>query len=366
MLFNLKTKQQRDVLLPQVVSFIQEVRWLPSGKQLLVLFSSGYSGVRDLGSQLGMLSVGSGYFRRVTNDWIDHEGISLSGDGKTIATLFKQRRAEVRFYDASGTTLTSTAPVPQRADTIAWLNEDQLVMAPYPEVLNRGSGEFNEFSLNLPPGPGSRTYWNSDVANTTPAVCEDGRLIFDLAVNNEFWLLLTDSHGQYLRTLIKVQAGGMFCQQDKDRVYYSPANSAEASIWSVPLSGGEAKKLLPLPRPSPVVYSSDGRFAAYLVESAGRSTAGVVDLNERKVEREFTLGNHAQGTLPHFTPDGHALAFVEEEKGGFSLVIQPLDGSKPHSVTGRFKDPILDCGWSPSGKLLAIYLDESTSDDNVG
>jgi Tol biopolymer transport system component len=98
------------------------------------------------------------------------------------------------------------------------------------------------------------------------------------------------------------------------------------------------------------------------LEDAGRATATIVDISQRSIVRELPLINHARGTLPHFSSDGDALAFVEQQKQGFALVLQPIDGLEPRVLTALFKDPISDFGWSPSGNYLAIMLEHATSD----
>jgi Tol biopolymer transport system component len=98
------------------------------------------------------------------------------------------------------------------------------------------------------------------------------------------------------------------------------------------------------------------------LDDAGSSKATIISIEQRKVVKELSLANHVKGTLPHFTPDGHALAFVEEQKQGFALAVSPLEGSAPRLLTTWFKASILDFGWSPSGKTLAIMWDHSTSD----
>jgi len=98
-----------------------------------------------------------------------------------------------------------------------------------------------------------------------------------------------------------------------------------------------------------------------VLKNEGHTVATVISLEQRKVVRELPLANQAEGTLPHFAPDGKSLAFVEQQEQGFALAVQPLDGSAPRILTTWFKNPITDFGWSPSGKKLAILSERSTS-----
>jgi hypothetical protein len=142
--------------------------------------------------------------------------------------------------------------------------------------------------------------------------------------------------------------------------YYSESDSKEPAILSTHQDAH--RRIFSLPRPVPVVYAPRGKLAAFVLDEAGHSTVTLVNLEERKAAGEFRLEDHVHGTPLHFTVDGKALGFVEQSKNGFSIGLQPLDGSPARQLTRWFKDPITDFGWSPSGKFLAIMWDRSTSD----
>ena len=63
-----------------------------------------------------------------------------------------------------------------------------------------------------------------------------------------------------------------------------------------------------------------------------------------------------------FTPDGTALAYVIRENGVDNLWLQPLKGDRGQRITDRNSEEVLDFGWSPDGKSLAILSGHSDSD----
>jgi serine/threonine protein kinase len=361
-IFDLTSKKTREVPLPADIVSYSAPSWLPSGKQLLLLFSKSFSGVRDPGKQIGILSIGSGDFRQLTTDMIDHSGVALSANGTTIATLVQQDGSEVGFYDQSGARLISSARLPRRANSLVWLDDDRaLTKDPFMGTIRRDNGEFTDMELIFPMRAGYQL-WSSDTLNTSPAVCPDGQFILTGSVGGIEQLYLVSSRGQMVRTIVKIRGNGVFCDQEHQLVYYADANSGDPSIWAVPLAGGTPHKLMSIPHVAPIVYSNDGKLAAYVLDKAGSSTATIINLDEHKAVRDLPLTGRAQGTLPHFNHDGSALAFVEQQKQGFALVSQPIDGSAPRLLTSWFKDSISDFEWAPSGKTLAIMWDRSTSD----
>jgi hypothetical protein len=345
---------------------VTDLVWLPSGKQLLLLFFGVWNGVRDPGGQIGVMSVDSGDFRQITNDLMPHGGISPSADGTTIATLLQQSGSEVGFYDATGNTLISTSHLPQRRGNLVWLNEDQVLGSfPWFTTLRRDTGEVADIELHFPSSVRSNGTWSSDSSNTTPAVCPDDQLLVTGTINEVDQLFFIDAHGQYVKTLVKTRGDAMFCNAENNIAYYAEGKPPDRFIWSLPLAGGTPHKLMSISPKAPIVYARDGRNAAYVLDDAGKSTATVINLDQRKVTTELPLVDHGPETLPHFTPDGKALAYVEQGKQGFALALQPLDGSPSRLLTTWFKSSILDFGWSPSGKSLAILWDRSTSDAAV-
>jgi eukaryotic-like serine/threonine-protein kinase len=361
-LFDLNSKKTRAVPLPADIDSSSAPSWLSSGKQLLLLFSKGFSQVRGPANQIGLLSIGSGDFRQLTNDMVNRSGLALSADGTTIATLVQQDGSEVGFYDQSGARLISSARLPRTAQSLVWIDDDRtLTQDPFLGTVRRDTGEFKHMSLILPLGA-SFGLEITDKVNMSPAVCPDGQFILTGSVGEIQQLYLVDSRGQMVRTIVKTRGNGMFCDQKHQLVNYLDASSGDPSIWAVPLAGGIPHKLMSIPRVAPMVYSNDGKLAAYVSDSSGRSTATIINLDERKSVRDLPLTGHVEGTLPHFNHDGDALAYVEQQKQGFALVSQPINGLAPRILTNWFKDPISDFGWAPSGKTLAIMWDRSTSD----
>jgi hypothetical protein len=216
-------------------------------------------------------------------------------------------------------------------------------------------------NLMLPIGEGVM-FWSSDSVNTSPAACIDGQFILTGSVGEIEQLYLVNPQGQMVRTIVKARGSGVYCDQAHQSVYYLAAGSSDSSIWTVPLAGGTPHKLISIPHAAPIVYSSDGRLAAYVLDNAGHPTATIINLDRRQVLRDLPLASHSHGTLPHFNHDASALVFVQQQSQGFALASQPLDGSAPRILTSWFKNPISDFGWSPSGKNLAILWDRSTSD----
>jgi Tol biopolymer transport system component len=73
---------------------INYVAWMPDGRGLIAVYESNIGFVNR--SQIGFISNPAGQFRTVTNDTNDYATITLSADGKTLATV--QKKAEQILY----------------------------------------------------------------------------------------------------------------------------------------------------------------------------------------------------------------------------------------------------------------------------
>jgi dipeptidyl aminopeptidase/acylaminoacyl peptidase len=114
-----ETGKQRTISKPPF-TFINKVSWLPDGSALAVIVQSADTNFNR--QQVGLVSYPEGKFRPITADTNDYATLSVSSDGKTIATLMQQSVRDV--YVSSGQKadysdakqITSGDPVP----AISW------------------------------------------------------------------------------------------------------------------------------------------------------------------------------------------------------------------------------------------------------
>jgi serine/threonine protein kinase len=117
-----ETGKQRTISKPPF-TFINKVSWLPDGSALAVIVQSADTNFNR--QQVGLVSYPEGKFRPITADTNDYATLSVSSDGKTIATLMQQSVRDV--YVSSGQKadysdakqITSGDPVP----AISWASD---------------------------------------------------------------------------------------------------------------------------------------------------------------------------------------------------------------------------------------------------
>jgi Tol biopolymer transport system component len=130
---------------------------------------------------------------------------------------------------------------------------------------------------------------------------------------------------------------------------------ARHDLWSVPIAGGEPRKVADSYNYA-VVVSPDSRAIAYLtpqeLEGASPTTCIVAPIEGGAPVATFTWP--ARIGSVKWTPDGKGLSFLVFKDGASDLFVQPLAGGPARQVTRLTEGSIDDYLWSPDGKRVVL------------
>jgi serine/threonine protein kinase len=337
---------------------IKDALWVPDGHGLLVI-----SYMNRLRSQVGFISTPAGQFRAVTKDTNSYRTLTLSADGKTLATV--QQKYIETFYIVPSEGFTGNPPSPALAQ-----NNDSF----HPSWASNGDLYFNGSTLLRISTDGSnKTTLLSDPNATVawPSACPGGRyVVFAWAghVSGQnatiwnIWRVNTDGSNQKQLTYGKLDWYPE-CSPDGKWVYFPDV--AESRLMRVPVEGGTPEQVPGSAVPNALfawlALSPDGKLLAFLpsILDAATQTNSVklalvnlganTETTPRLVDVDPRAGQHIQ-----FTPNGKAVTYVINESGVDNLWIQPLDGTRGRQITHFSSDYIDRFQYSPDGKSLAI------------
>jgi eukaryotic-like serine/threonine-protein kinase len=230
-------------------------------------------------------------------------------------------------------------------------------------VLAIGAARF--FLYSQPPAVTSSAEYEAltDMADsaTAPALSPDGHLLAFISGGDPFlsagqiWLrLLPDGEP----VLLTHTAGLIFAPTftpDGTHVAYSAVDQAPGgtwNTWTVPITGGEAVRLLP----NASGLSFIGPHAVMYSEFKTGLHLGIVSsLDDRSQHREIYLPSHERG-MAHYSylsPDRKSVLVVEMDRtASFQRCrLVPFDGSSPGSPVGP-AGACLSAAWSPSGDWM--------------
>ncbi len=373
-------KMQTFVQFPDMLLY--RIAWSHDGRWIYTIHTT--KGERLVtNTNIGAISYPGGKFRDITTDTTSHFGVSVTTDGKTLATVLSKSTPEVAILPGSGGDALSAVPGLTRNGNVAafdWSADGQLFVSEGIQLLRvRPDGSDPTTVVSDPKS------WISNVAS-----CDSRRwlaLTWWFHGNNSnsaaIWRMKLDGSSPTQIVPTNLDDTRWVCSPDGKWIYYSNGKQG-ASLWRVSTDGGQPEALegtsIQKALVNSLAISPDGKTMAVAVNKFGETPddftlkLAFVDLTGNSKERvrlvDLEPGHRfvfrsvvASDNLGvHFTPDGKSVALVTEDHGADNIWSQPLDGSKPHVITTFKSDQIIDFRWSPDAKSLAVLRYHRESD----
>jgi eukaryotic-like serine/threonine-protein kinase len=345
---------------------LNDLAWLPGGRGFLVLYQKFAEPFAPV--QIGFLSNSAKQFRPVTNDTNTYRTLTLSTDGKTLATV--QQRTSRTLYLLPSTGFAGSTPNParvQRKDgtSFGWAANGELYFNTGSELLQVSPEETNKKTLVSDPA----------AAILATSRCPDGRILIDWAGRegtNKINIWRVDADGSNPKQLSHGELDvAAVCGPESKWAYYN--DLARLKVMRVPTDGG-APELVPeavIPKEifagQEMAISPDGRQLAFLVggpeqQNPFQKIAVVtLDAGPKPAAQLIDPDPRISGSAA-FTPDGKAIVYPVREKGVDNLWLQPLHASHGRQITNFQTDQILNFHFSDAGSILGVFQQHLESD----
>jgi eukaryotic-like serine/threonine-protein kinase len=327
------------------------IAWMPDSLHLLTLYYKQHSDR----AQIGVITASSGQFHSVTNDVNSYSELALSGNGRTLATVLTNVDSSIALYGPDRGEPILTLPLRITPNAIAWATEDRLlyiVRGSSIGTIDRATGSVQSF----------------DTGEITPggsiASCTDGHILFTGFPNggSEARLFRMKADGGEIAQLTSSGfAQSPSCSADSQKAYYSIGSDVNVALWSIPVSGGTPKQLIPALIYAQASVSHDGTQAALFALRQQKLCVIITDLASGRMQAPFFI-DQSLTNISKFSPDGRAIVSDALRSGGNTLLYQPLNGSTPYVLFNPVPETINDFDWSPSAKQLAVARLKSSSD----
>jgi serine/threonine protein kinase len=350
-----ETGKERTISKPPF-TFINKVSWLPDGSALAVIMQSAETNFNR--QQVGLVSYPEGKVRPITADTNDYATLSVSSDGKTIATLMQQSLRDVYVSSGQKADYSDLRQVPSGdpVPAISWTSDGHLLAEEYPSIrVMDTNGEIKGEIAN-----------EKDSSAMQPSGCSDGHVVFARGMMKTQGVSIwrSDADGTSLRRISEGKRDLFpMCSPDGKTVFY--VDTAAAAYMKVPVEGGKPERVSTVYAANVESYdiSPDGKMAVlgtYDFKTQKPSIA-LVSLDSGSPLRTFEYDPRHRGLL-HFSPDGKGIVYPVREKGVDNLWVQPLDGSPGRQLTNFTALKIYSYQWSADGKNLALVRGDSPSD----
>jgi serine/threonine protein kinase/Tol biopolymer transport system component len=324
---------------------VDGVAWLPDGSGI---FLQARAGEMNLRGQIKFQPYPSGSVQNVTNDLNEYRNITVTADGKALATVQVQESSGVYLGSAPqkwpGDIKLNPAPItPGQADG-GWLDWG-----------SDGKIYFTDNALHsfrMSSDGSSRVQIPDRETEALFAIpCGPEAVIVTLFRNNTLNLFRQSiATGEIKQLTFERDTEAPACTKDGKFVYYVDYFGPDLKRVST-LSG--APETVARGAGSGPSLSPDDRRIAFFQFAEHKNSIAVQDVDGGN---RILLSSTAVTRAPGWSPDGRALILAKTTGAGVNLFYQPLDSSKPMQLTHFDSEPlgILAYSFSPDGKQIAI------------
>src|SRR5450755_2025568 len=343
---------------------ITALQWSTSGEGLFVTYRQKGP---DLGRiQIGFLSLSDGEVRPISHDTNTYSTLTLSADGKTLATVQQKNVSNLFVLPGTGSTSASALPLIVEGEKIGsfnWTSDGALLTSDFGRLLKTDGNGKNPTVLVSDPA--------AAILGLHPCGAQSIVLLWALhGGTNSIGLWRVNADGSQPIQLADGNARPT-CSGNNPFVYFF---RDVKQLGRVPLDG--SGKAEPIPGSAiPNTFqagrgmglSPDGKTLAYMIKFLGPTTEdgtikiAFLDLATMKNPRLIDVNPHISAG-PLFTLDGKSVAYPVRENGVDNIWVEPIDGSTGHSITKFDAEQILSFHWSPDGKNLGILRGHTDSD----
>lgn len=340
---------------------ISGLAWLPEGNGLVVA-GRDFETQR---SQVWFISYPDGDVRRVTNDPNSYLGLSLSSDGRAIASVQLNRLANIWSSSPSNFEsafrITSDLGRDEGMSGVSWTPDDRIVYTV------REGGKQDLWITNRDGSDKKQLTFNAG-ANFSPAVSPDGQKIVFVSTRGgspNIWRMDINGDNQSQMTNHSGVAGEPEISPDGNWVVYdfSPLDNTN-SIWKVSINGGEPIQLTKSESGRPEI-SPNGEFIAcdYGEYKPGSSPKiAIIPFEGGEPKQIFEFPKVLKSRVFRWSNDGKSLLYMDSVDKVVNIWSQPLDAGPARQLTSFTSDRIFRFDVSRKDGSLALSRGNETSD----
>jgi eukaryotic-like serine/threonine-protein kinase len=339
---------------------VDGVAWLPDGTGIFIECRGVESSFRK---QIKFQPYPSGDLQRVTNDLNQYRNITVTADGKALATIQEQGSSAVYIGTAPaqwpGDIKTSSSPTtPGQAEGgwVRWGVDGKIYFS---------DGDFHGFRMN-PDGTSRVRVPDRDTNAASPLACGPDAEIFGSLKDNMLNLFRHSlSTGETKQLTFERDTEYPVCTRDGSMVYYNDFFEGPA-IKRISTSEGSQGIVYAAASFNAALSPDNNRIAFFQSSSSGSEHKNVIVVQNVNGENRSTLSSFEVHELT-WAPDSHALVVNKSTGAGSNLFYQPLDGSKPTQLTHFDAEPlwVSSYSFSPDGKQIAIGRSRVNNSDLV-
>jgi len=350
-LVDINARTQTDAS-PHRWALLQQIVWAPHSRGIILTAQEQPAGP----NQIWYLHQPGGEVDRITNDLNNYNGVSLSADGRSIATVQSQFNSSV--WVAPNTNADQAARIGsgtnEGANGLGLLPDGRIVYSVF------GPGKSDMFIVNAD-GTNQRQLTSNALLNAHPYPSSDGRYIAFTSTRTgtpHIWRMNSDGSNT---KQITDGIAEIFPVITPDNQWIMYQSVSDLGIWKVPIDGGKAERITDK-LTSQTAISPDGKLIAcrYREQDLSPFKLGLIDFATGQTVK--TIDIPPTNNILDWSADGKQVLYVDTRSGVSNIWSQPITGGAPKQLTNFKSDLIFVFDLSRDGKLLALSRGSVSSD----
>ncbi|HEY7354337.1 MAG TPA: protein kinase [Terriglobales bacterium] len=329
---------------------LDDVAWLPDSTGL---FLECRSPEKSFHRQIKFQPYPSGNLQNVVNDLSEYRDLTVTADGKTLATTQEQQSSAVYLGSAPekwpGDIKMSPAPLTQgqsEGGDVSWGGDGKIYF---------DDNDFHSFRMN--PDGSSRARVPDRETNAAYGIsCGPDDVLFANLKNNSLTLfrrsLVT---GETKQVTSGRDAEWPTCTKDGKTVFYNDFFAGPA-LMRIATDGSSPAAVYSQASYNAALSPDNKRIAFFQFSDTNGEHKEQIVIQDVDGGNKTFLPEHDVVFRPAWAPDGKALILDKVTGAGSNLFYQPLDGSKPTQITHFDAEPLWVGSYSvsPDGKQIAV------------
>lgn len=349
------SNHQMQPIFKEPWSQIWTTQWIENGSAFVM---TGRQDRSTDNNQLWRVAFPSGEVTRLTNDFNDYYGVSVSsranGASVELTSVILNRTTQlwkVNLTNPAENARNITQPKGDDGYGISWARSsgDKVFYG------STAAGNPDIWTMN-PDGADRRQLTVDTHLDSQPTVTADGRYVVFGSLRSgieSLWRMNADGSAQTL--LVPDALREPLAITPDGWIYYHSTKNG-AAMWRIRIEGGQPEKII-AGKYFPSAVSPDGKFLAASIRPEGAKTYSLavlaVEENTLRVVSEFKPAEGAE--LPswlRWSPDGKSIVYAVTKKGVGNLWAQPLDAGEPKQLTNFTSERIYSFDFSSDGKQI--------------
>ncbi len=308
--------------------------------------------------QLWRISYPGGESLKLTNDVDEYDGVSLSGDAATIASVQSHQDGEI-WLAPDGDALRARAVTSKvgRGYGLSWTSNGRIVFS------SKAGNNLNISVIN-PDGSDQTQLTVNAGDNYNPATSPDGRFIV-FASNRSgslnIWRMNANDGSEPRQLTFSDGNSYPSCSPDSRWVFYDNQSNAVTTLWKVSIDGGGQVQLTDKHSRFPAVSPNNQFIACTYYVNAGTRGIAVLPVHGGTPVKLLQIPIMDWQRV-QWMSDGSALAYIDTVDGVSNIRSYDLNSGTTKQLTNFKEDQIFAYAWSPDFKQLACDRGRKVSD----